>query len=74
MTPSIDELFAENYTTMGATGKGAIQSMWDDFAEGRLTDPDWLQDINATEEEIVRALVAFTLDIVNNGYLHHTFE
>ena len=72
---SLSEVLAENYLTVGATGKAAISYMWDDVAESRF-DQDWLDDMGITYAELIAELLSMTTDIIANGKLDtvHGFE
>lgn len=65
---SIDEILAEEYFGMGAIGKIAIQALWEDFAEGRMTE--WLEETETTETELLEAMVRLTADIVSSGKIN----
>ena len=67
----LGEILAENYLSLGVIGRDAISSMWDDFAQGRLTDdPEWLDELKTDETQIVAELLKLTQDIIKNGLLH----
>ena len=67
----LGEILAENYLSLGVIGRDAISSMWDDFAQGRLTDdPEWLDELKTDETQIVAELLKLTQDIIKNELLH----
>lgn len=71
--PTLYDFFAEHYCSIGATGSGAIQSMWDDYAEGRLSDAEWLSEMETTDSEVADTLAELTADVISSGYLHRMF-
>lgn len=73
LEPTLYDLFAEHYCSLGATGRGAIRSMWEDYAEGRLSSPEWLSEMEATDEEVADALAELTLDVIASGCIDFTF-
>jgi len=66
---SLSEVLAENYLSIGATGLGAIASMWDDLLNDRF-DAEWLGEMGITYTELVAELLSITTDIVCNAKLH----
>lgn len=67
----LSEILTENYLSLGVVGRDAISSMWDDFAQGRLTDdPEWLDELKTDETQIVAELLKLTQDIIKNELLH----
>ena len=73
LEPTLYDLFAEHYCSLGATGRGAIHSMWDDYAEGRLSSPEWLSEMEATDNEVANTLAELTIDLVASGCMDSTF-
>ena len=71
--PTLYDLFAEHYCSLGITGRGAIQSMWDDYAEGRLSDAEWLSEMETTDREVADTLAELTTDVVTSGCIDSTF-
>jgi len=65
---SIDEILAEEYFGIGAIGKVAIHALWEDFAEGRMTE--WLEETETTQTELLEAMVRLTADIVSSGKIN----
>lgn len=47
--------------------------MWEDYAEGRLSSPEWLSEMEATDEEVADALAELTLDVIASGCIDFTF-
>lgn len=70
-TPTLGDLFAEHYVTAGSTGREILQAIYDDYANGRLSDPDHLADLEATEADVLREIVLLTERIVNAGVLDY---
>jgi len=66
---STDEIIAEEYLGLGITGKMAIHAIWEDFAEGRMSE--WLEETETTEAELLDAMLRFTADIIKSGNLHN---
>jgi len=69
---SLSEILAENYLSIGATGKGAIASMWDDLAQDRF-DQEWLDEMGTTRTQLIAELLSITTDIISNAKLETTF-
>lgn len=47
--------------------------MWDDYAEGRLSDAEWLSEMETTDSEVADTLAELTADVISSGYLHRMF-
>jgi hypothetical protein len=60
-TLEIMQDIAEHYSGPGATGRTVLQGMWEDYVNGNLTDSEWLDDVDATESEIVNILATLSL-------------
>lgn len=73
LEPTLYDILAENYCSLGITGRGAIQSMWDDYAEGRLSSEEWLTEMDATDSEVAEILAQLTLDVITSGCIDSTF-
>lgn len=71
--PTLYDILAENYCSLGITGRDAIQSMWDDYAEGRLSSPEWLSEMETNDREVANALAELTADVVASGCIDATF-
>jgi len=66
---SLDEILAENYLGLGAIGRDAILSIWDDFVNKRHETDDWMGEQGITERDLAQALMRLTADIIDGGYL-----
>ena len=66
--PSIAEILAEQYFSIGVTPAKAIATMWDDLAEKRFDDN--LAEWGIDEAELVAHILAFSRIIAEAGALH----